>query len=329
MAGDDLKSVITPSLLDQVVSARLPFDSAGEIDFTSAWLQIFAESAFADAVRPVAWPALVALSKVGLDRMPDLYSLLPPLDSPSFPRQALGLQLLLDQCPRALFSGIDARWTNGYFDRVSQPFARSLLALPEPQRPHSRTRWAGASTAFWLLARVWLAAPLAHSEEVSTQELCVAFVEESRRAAEEASGTMDLWRARRAEVLSDVHLFPLTLLEGVARPPGLPEGAEITMESIVYGMGMLMDAHKPIIDRFGRYPYANAIRGRDSTAEELEWIERTKHLGEAPPEVARLIREDMEAGRWRPLGSSESSWNAWRDEVNKKTKTAEGGHSDS
>lgn len=30
--------------------------------------------------------------------------------------------------------------------------------------------------------------------------------------------------------------------------------------------------HKAIIDRFGRYPHRNAVLGRESTAEELEWM---------------------------------------------------------
>ena len=30
--------------------------------------------------------------------------------------------------------------------------------------------------------------------------------------------------------------------------------------------------HKEIIDRFGRYPHRNAILGRDSTQEEIEWL---------------------------------------------------------
>jgi uncharacterized protein (DUF924 family) len=30
--------------------------------------------------------------------------------------------------------------------------------------------------------------------------------------------------------------------------------------------------HKAIIDRFGRYPHRNAILGRESTAEELEFL---------------------------------------------------------
>jgi uncharacterized protein (DUF924 family) len=32
--------------------------------------------------------------------------------------------------------------------------------------------------------------------------------------------------------------------------------------------------HKAIIDRFGRYPHRNAILGRTSTAEELEFLQQ-------------------------------------------------------
>jgi uncharacterized protein (DUF924 family) len=31
-------------------------------------------------------------------------------------------------------------------------------------------------------------------------------------------------------------------------------------------------AHKDIIDRFGRFPHRNAILGRTSTAEEMEFV---------------------------------------------------------
>jgi uncharacterized protein (DUF924 family) len=34
--------------------------------------------------------------------------------------------------------------------------------------------------------------------------------------------------------------------------------------------------HKKIIDRFGRYPHRNAILGRESTPEELEFLKTHK-----------------------------------------------------
>jgi uncharacterized protein (DUF924 family) len=36
--------------------------------------------------------------------------------------------------------------------------------------------------------------------------------------------------------------------------------------------------HKEVIDRFGRYPHRNSIKGRTSTPEELEWLEDVENL---------------------------------------------------
>ena len=36
--------------------------------------------------------------------------------------------------------------------------------------------------------------------------------------------------------------------------------------------------HKAIIDRFGRYPHRNAVLGRTSTPEEIEWMKDNKGL---------------------------------------------------
>ncbi|KAJ7452067.1 hypothetical protein B0H11DRAFT_2074105 [Mycena galericulata] len=66
----------------------------------------------------------------------------------------------------------------------------------------------------------------------------------------------------------------------------------------------LMDVHKPIIDRYGRYPYQNAIRGLESTEEEKAYIEKTGHFGEVPEHIARKVKEDVVEGRWTPLGGS-------------------------
>ncbi|KAF3767077.1 hypothetical protein M406DRAFT_253240 [Cryphonectria parasitica EP155] len=65
---------------------------------------------------------------------------------------------------------------------------------------------------------------------------------------------------------------------------------------------MLFDTHKPIIDRFGRYPYRNGTLARASTPEEVEWLEQVGHYGETPSEVARQVKRDVERGIWQPLG---------------------------
>jgi uncharacterized protein (DUF924 family) len=36
--------------------------------------------------------------------------------------------------------------------------------------------------------------------------------------------------------------------------------------------------HKNVVDRFGRYPHRNAVKGRTSTPEELEWLADTENL---------------------------------------------------
>jgi uncharacterized protein (DUF924 family) len=36
--------------------------------------------------------------------------------------------------------------------------------------------------------------------------------------------------------------------------------------------------HKAVVDRFGRYPHRNAVKGRSSTPEELEWLADTENL---------------------------------------------------
>ena len=38
--------------------------------------------------------------------------------------------------------------------------------------------------------------------------------------------------------------------------------------------------HKDIIERFGRFPYRNAVLGRESTKDELEWLDTGKRFGQ-------------------------------------------------
>lgn len=303
---DNLKALITPSLLDLTVENRIPFPADQPLNFAEVSRNFFSagDPARLAAFRKAAWPPLLALSKIGLDDMPDLLQLLlPPPSHPSFPKQCLGLQLLIDQGPRALFAGVDRRWQTGYFDVVSQRFAASWRALPERERPDSLARWTegGATLDYWLYARLWFGAPFVHSESVANQVIALEYTDSTRRAVEAASGMQDPWRERRQEVLGDVYGFPRVVAAGP------PEGPVVSREEWCWWYGMLMDIHKPIIDKFGRYPYNNAAQGRESTDEELEWIEKTEHFAEASPEVARQVKEDVVAGIWRPLGTGSST----------------------
>lgn len=300
---DDLKQLITPSLLTLLVEARIPFPQTGSLDFGQVGRETFLERNFAPKVESTAWPALVALSKAGIDALgPEVLmaNFLPPPTSTDFPRQCLGLQLLLDQAPRAFCGGVDGRWRSCYFDVVSQRFARSWLALPDEQRPDSQRRWRdelGASFDYWTCVRFWMGAPFVHSESLENQEIALGFTDTTRRAVEAETGATDPWRARRDEVLSDLYGFP-----NVVRA-GPPQGEDVTLETWTWWWTMLLDIHKPIIDRFGKYPYTNAVRGRESTKEELDWAEKTSHFAEVSAEVAKQLEEDYKAGVWQPLGA--------------------------
>ncbi|KAK3686193.1 hypothetical protein B0T22DRAFT_467481 [Podospora appendiculata] len=295
----ELRSVLTQTLFTLIVHARLPYYKQDTVDFATFGRNIFLEDHFGPIVADHVWPALIALSKIGLDHMPDLSLYLPAPTDPSYPTQCLGLQLLLDHCPRLLFRGVDQRWTYAYFSTVSQRLAAVWLALPDAARPDTWARWqaAGAGLDYWLCVRFWFGTPFVHSELLANQEIALAYTDETRSAVERASGKMDPYRARRDQILADLHGFPREYVRGP------PQGEHVTRERWTWWVSMLMDIHKPIIDRFRRYPYLNSINGRASTGEEIEWLDEVGHFGEASKEVAERIREDVQAGRWTPLGT--------------------------
>ncbi len=163
-------------------------------------------------------------------------------------------------------------------------------------------RWQhDAGLDYWIGVRFWLDTPFVHSEHRQRQEIALAFTDETRSVVESVSGQEDPYRSKRGEILTDVYAFPRVYMAGP------PEGDDVTRESWTFWMSMLMDVHVPIIGRFGRYPYQNAILGRQSTEEEAAWIEKTEHFAEEDEDVARKIKEDIKQGRWRPLGEGSLS----------------------
>ncbi|KAK0739439.1 hypothetical protein B0T21DRAFT_400559 [Apiosordaria backusii] len=297
---NDLDNLLTPSLFTLLATSRFPYPKQSPINFSNFGRDIFLADPFSPLVKDAAWPALLTLSKYPLDKLPDLHEryLSHPGD-PSYPEQCLGLLLLLDNLPRLLFKGIDARWTFDFFDHLAQRVVHSWIGLPEEQRPDSWERWSGklgARMDYWTGVRFWFGVVLVHSERQGDQELGVVYTEETRRVVEKAGGVLDPWRERREMVLSDVTMFPREYRLGP------PQGEVVTKEKWVFWSGMLMDCHKPIIDRFGRYPWLNAITGRVSTKEEEEYIERIGHFAEAGEAVRARVKDDVDAQRWTPLG---------------------------
>ncbi|KAK3689292.1 hypothetical protein B0T22DRAFT_378645 [Podospora appendiculata] len=303
--ADDLCPLVTPSLLNLLVDTVIPYPATAPLDFATVGRNFLGgDTALPAKVTDQVWPVLLALSKLGLRNIPDLTALLPPPTSPSFPRQALGLQLLLDQMPRRLCRGIHARWTNAYFDVISLQYAQTLLMLPDDEQPHAWARWKHVATLdYWVLVRAWSVAPLVHTERVAVQERALVFSEETRRVVEEVTATRDPYRVNREEILADVYGFPRVAAEG--RPPVDVEGGEASVQGFAYWMCMLMDVHKPIVDRFGRYPYRNAFFGREDTPEETEWFESTGGFARPGAEVRERLRADLEKGVWTALERGE------------------------
>lgn len=296
----DLRSILTPSLFQTIVEDGVPFSKTEPLDFNEVGRFMFTGTPPKSDEHTLS--VLKTLSKIGLDNMPDMMEFLPPPSSPDFPTQCLGLQMLLDQAPRRLCShkSVDGRWTNSYFDPISYKLARAWLALPLELRPDTWARWkgCGASLDYWIVLRLCWGAPLLHNPTREGQEVGLRFTEETRATVEQATGLTDPNRRDRESILSDVYGFQRVFSAGP------PRGDDVTAASWCFWLAKLMDVHKPIIDRFGRYPYRNAVQGVESTEEEEKWLEETHHFGEAPPDVARRIREDVEAGRWTPLGEA-------------------------
>ncbi|KAK0631521.1 hypothetical protein B0T14DRAFT_384331, partial [Immersiella caudata] len=291
-------TLINPPLLHAIRETIFPFSETEPLDFTLVADQGFGgrrTPTTPDNIRKQVWQFLVALSKLGLDNVPDMATFLPPPSDPDFARQAMGLQLLLDQMPRRLCRGADCRWTNAYFDIISLKYAQTLDSLPETQKPWSWSQWKDSSTLdYWVLVRTCFVVPFTHTDQIEMQDRSLAFSEETRRVIETATGSVDPYRARRAELLLDIYAFPRVIKEG---PP--KEGVKI--QDYTYWVFMLMDVHKPLVERFGRYPYRNAYFGREDTAEEVEWFGKTGDFARPEEEARDRLRADFEGGVWTPL----------------------------
>jgi len=297
---EKLTELITPSLLTGLVDAIIPYSPTDQIDFSTTPSKLLGgDTRLPPSVGIPAWEFLVALSKLDSSEIPkiNLLAFLPRPSEVDFPKQALGMQLLLDQAPRRLCKGADRRWIKGLFDGVSIAFAKSLDSLPEGESPYSWERWERTGTKFgyWVLARTWFVTPFVHSEDFDLQKRAVEFTDQTRKKVEQITGTMDPHRKKRDEILSDFYAFPRVVREGPAKDV-------TTVEGYAYWMCMVMDVHFPIINRFKRYPYANLWCGRQDTDEELEWMEKTGGFGRVDEQVAERVRKDIEMGVWTPLG---------------------------
>ncbi|MCJ1464423.1 hypothetical protein MMC07_003036 [Pseudocyphellaria aurata] len=292
-------SVLLPhSKLDAIFRACIPWPRSTPLNFT--YVRDNASYFDAEAFRDLCFPALERLSEINsLDVADELFTLLPAPESREFPEQALGMLQLLDQGPRQLFEGHDERWTYSYFDILALRLSHRLRALPETLRPDSQRRWVddmGYTFSHWTIARFRFTAPFTHSESAADQELQRHLCEELRRAVEVATGIRDAYR----ECITEVTMDPTAFSRQACIGP--PAGDAITMAEFVFWFLMIFDTHVSIIRVFGRFPSRNGAVGRTTTEAENRFLEHTGWFGTVEEKVRRRIREDVEAGKWTPLG---------------------------
>lgn len=295
-----LSALLPSSRLYAIFQARIPWPRSTPLNFA----HVRDSSSYFDtgAFHALCFSALKRLSEIHcLDVADELFALLSEPESHEFPEQALGLLLLLDQSPRQLFSSHDERWTYSYFDALALRVLNRLRALPEALQPDRKERWTdemGYTFSHWAVTRFWFTAPLTHSESIADQELQQRLCNEVRIAVEATTGTRDAYRECGTELATDPTAFSRRARMGP------PVGDDITMADFVFWFLMIFDAHVPIIRAFGRFPFRNGAMGRVTTEAEKSFLERTGGFGTLGEEAQRRIREDVQAGRWTPLGES-------------------------
>ncbi|ETS73197.1 hypothetical protein PFICI_15142 [Pestalotiopsis fici W106-1] len=288
----DLKSTLNSELFEFMRDKWIPFSRTQSLDFDKVIPTILSYKKLdLEQVQHKALPALKGLSLFGLNHLPDMLEFLPDPDNADFPSEALGLQLLLDQAPRALLKGIDSRWSHAYFDEISLQYAQRLQTLPAHQKPSSWGRWQGkVSLDYFVLVRIWFGAPFVHHEKASAQ--AVAFTEQTRRLIEDTFKIQDPCRTQ-PEKRWDLYGFPRLWKQGGPESPcGVAAGT--------FWLTHLMDVHKPILDLYGRYPYQNSLLGRLDTAEEEAWLQKAACF-EVDTDARERIRRDVDTGQWTPL----------------------------
>lgn len=215
--AQDLKTLLTPELFKSLVAHWAPWSRTKSLDFGEIINKVWFSPEAGPMVEPCrkkSVPALKALSRLGLDRVPDMMDFLPPPSDSEFPELALGLVLLLDQAPRAFLGGIDVRYTYDYFGALATKVSEQLMALPLKERPSEWERWReiGVSPDYFIWLRVFWVGPYVHNEKMGKETL--AFTNATREFAEKLSGRNDPYR-ERTDIMSDIQGFP-KLLTGKA-----------------------------------------------------------------------------------------------------------------
>lgn len=200
-----------------------------------------------DALSPVNYP-LPAMASHSHDRTNAgiistpfrRLDILKATDAEEMVRSGLGLVILLDQFARNIFREQKGQaMVYGHYDRLARALSYSILGMSESQQDEDGLAdLTGVlkvdSIAKSVARRSWLYLPLMHSEDKQNHEDYIRLVSKFKKEVDDRGD------------------------EG---------GSEYLTRNLAFE-----DAHKAIIDQYGRYPYRNDCLGREATAAEKKYM---------------------------------------------------------
>ncbi|KAL6884972.1 DUF924 domain-containing protein [Trichoderma longibrachiatum] len=197
-------------------------------------------------------PTLAALRSRGITSGHDIIYALQPAD----PDDWLSLVLLLDQIPRNCFRGDASSSVFTHWDPMARDVALAALERGIPdRRPEMRWRFA---------CRVWFYVPLMHSEDVALHELALEEYQLLARDVESLLTPSDTnGNDGGDDVDGEYRLAAQKVVQ--ADPDAAREYAQLNLG--------FEERHWAIVRRFGRYPHRNGVLGRETTAEEREYLD--------------------------------------------------------
>ena len=154
-----------------------------------------------------------------------------------------------------------------------------------------------------MMRKYWFYASLIHSEHIEDHEIVDTKVDEMRKEIEAYTGTRDPARDTKEEDDKDTSLLA-RLIGPLGGPPDDPN---VTFSDFMYWIFRIIDAHTPIVKKYGRYPRSDRLMGREDiqTEEEKEYLKKNEELrmpkSAFTDEEARIIAEMVKEGRWDPL----------------------------
>lgn len=192
-------------------------------------------------------PALEAIKTSGMQSSAELLRIVQPTE----PCDWLSLILLLDQIPRNCYRGASAHIAFTLFDPLGLGVAQAAAAAGIPDTV-PQIRW---QFAF----RKWFGLPFEHSEDLAMHEECLA-------QCESMAKDVETLLAEKEEDVAGNDVYRRRAWRAVHKNE---QGARAVAAAQID----FAKRHEVIIKRFGRYPHRNEALGRESTAEEREFLE--------------------------------------------------------